>query len=276
MGVLADWQIKRANIVTPFEPGIKRPGKVSYGCSSYGYDVRIGHVFKVFTPAQQCSVIDPKKFDEKAFVTVDLTPHDGRHEWDENPNSGTYDQCIHCGAYMNVENKNLCTLRPPKADHCIIPPNSFALGESIEHFNIPRDVLCVVLGKSTYARCGIIVNVTPGEPEWRGKWTIEISNTTPLPAKIYAGEGIMQAMFFRTDGYRDIHARDIQFILKQLSGNAQISTDPPLPSRMSDEENEQWVASVMRSGTCEISYADKAGKYQDQKGIVIPKVDGVK
>src|SRR5579872_6452735 len=128
---------------------------VSYGTSSYGYDVRCAPEFKIFTNINS-TIVDPKRFDEKSFV--DMT-----------------------------------------ADVCIIPPNSFALARTVEYFRIPRNVLTVCLGKSTYARCGIIVNVTPFEPEWEGTATLEISNTTPLPAKIYANEGIAQVLFFESD-----------------------------------------------------------------------------
>jgi len=163
---------------------------VSYGLSSYGYDARIGTKFKVFSPplsdAKQ-RVIDPKAFSEDFVTAVDTKL------------AGT--------------------------DHVLIPPNSIALGETLEVFTIPRDVLAVCVGKSTYARCGIIVNVTPLEPEWSGRITMEISNTTPLPAKVYAGEGIAQILFFR--------AADV----------------------------------------CEVSYADKQGKYQNQSGLTLPWVD---
>jgi len=155
MGVLPDWQIQRDIKIEPFADATPRPGAISYGLSSYGYDVRVGRRFKVFTNAH-CAVVDPKHFDPASFVDIE-------------------------------------------ADHCLIPPNSFALAETVEFFEIPRDVIAVCMGKSTYARCGIIVNVTPLEPEWRGRITIEISNTTPLPAKIYAGEGIAQILFLRTD-----------------------------------------------------------------------------
>ena len=154
---------------------------VSYGLSSYGYDLRVANEFKVFTNVLN-SVVDPKRFDEKSFVTIETD------------------------------------------DVCIVPPNSFALARSVEYFRIPRDVLTICLGKSTYARCGIIVNVTPFEPEWEGQVTLEISNTTPLPAKIYANEGLAQVIFFR-------------------SGQ-----------------------------TCDVSYADRKGKYMNQKGITIPRM----
>jgi dCTP deaminase len=121
--------------------------------SSYGYDVRVGRRFKVFTNVH-CAVVDPKNFDSASFVDIE-------------------------------------------GDSCLIPPNSFALAETVEYLEIPRDVIAICVGKSTYARCGIIVNVTPLEPEWRGRITLEISNTTPLPAKIYAGEGIAQILFLR-------------------------------------------------------------------------------
>ncbi len=142
-------------MIEPFVDDQVRQGVISYGVSSYGYDVRVGDEFKVFTNVYN-TVVDPKNFDSKSFVDI-------------------------------------------KADVCIIPPNSFALASTIEYFRIPRDILTVCLGKSTYARCGIIVNVTPFEPEWEGHVTIEISNTTPLPAKIYANEGIAQVLFFQSD-----------------------------------------------------------------------------
>ena len=152
---------------------------VSYGTSSYGYDVRCANEFKIFTNINS-TIVDPKHFDEKSFVDF-------------------------------------------VGDVCIIPPNSFALARTVEYFRIPRDVLTICLGKSTYARCGIIVNVTPLEPEWEGHVTLEFSNTTPLPAKIYAGEGCAQMLFFE-----------------------------------SDED-------------CEVSYKDRAGKYQGQTGVTLPK-----
>lgn len=182
MGVLPDWMIERDIKIEPFADGSARPGVISYGVSSYGYDVRVGRKFKVFTNAR-CAVVDPKNFDPASFVDIE-------------------------------------------GDHCLIPPNSFALAETVEYLEIPRDILCVCLGKSTYARCGIIVNVTPLEPEWRGKVTIEISNTTPLPAKIYAGEGIAQILFYKAEA------------------------------------------------VCKVSYGDKRGKYQDQRGLTLPFVQG--
>lgn len=155
MSVLADWQIQESVKIDPIADGTYRPGVISYGVTSYGYDLRLGRTFKVFTNAH-CVVVDPKAFDAKSFVDIE-------------------------------------------ADECLIPPNSFALAETVEYLEIPRDVIGVCVGKSTYARVGIIVNVTPLEPEWRGKVTIEISNTTPLPAKVYAGEGIAQVLFLRAD-----------------------------------------------------------------------------
>ena len=167
-------------MIEPFEDRQVREGVVSFGLSSYGYDIRVADEFKVFTNINN-TLIDPKNFDPLSFVDV-------------------------------------------KSDTCIVPPNSFALARTIEYFRIPRDVLTVCLGKSTYARCGIIVNVTPFEPEWEGTATLEISNTTPLPAKIYANEGIAQVLFFK-----------------------------------GDEEPE-------------VSYKDKAGKYQGQVGVTLPKI----
>jgi dCTP deaminase len=190
MGVLCDSQIRELIRIEPFEEAVKRPGRISYGVSSYGYDVRVGPRFKIFTPTPRTggiTVVDPKHFSDDLFVEVD---------------------CREIGC-----------------DHVIIPPNSFALCETVEFIEVPRDVLVICVGKSTYARCGIIVNVTPLEPEWRGKVTLEISNTTPLPARIYADEGIAQFVFFRGEK------------------------------------------------TCDVSYADKGGKYQDQLGLTLPKVD---
>ena len=159
MAIKSDKWIRRMalehGMIEPFVDEQVRAGVVSYGLSSYGYDIRVADEFKVFTNVYN-TVVDPKKFDPKSFVDI-------------------------------------------KADLCIIPPNSFALARTIEYFRIPRDVLTVCLGKSTYARCGIIVNVTPFEPEWEGTVTLEISNTTPLPARIYANEGIAQVLFFQSD-----------------------------------------------------------------------------
>jgi len=170
----------KKGMIKPFVKKQVRKGVISYGVSSYGYDIRVANEFKIFTNINN-TVVDPKNFDPKSFVTI-------------------------------------------KADHCIIPPNSFALAKTVEYFKIPRDVLTVCVGKSTYARCGIIINVTPFEPEWEGYVTLEISNTTPLPAKIYANEGIAQVLFFRGDR------------------------------------------------PCGTSYADKKGKYQNQKGLVLAKL----
>ena len=142
-------------MIEPFVSNQVRDGKISYGLSSYGYDIRVSDEFKIFTNLNS-TTIDPKKFDSNSFIDY-------------------------------------------QGDVCVIPPNSFALARSVEYFRIPRDVLTICLGKSTYARCGIIVNVTPFEPEWEGYVTLEISNTTPLPAKIYGGEGIAQLLFFEGD-----------------------------------------------------------------------------
>ena len=160
-------------MIEPFEDRQVRSGVVSFGLSSYGYDIRVADEFKVFTNINT-TVIDPKKFDPRSFVDL-------------------------------------------KTDVCIVPPNSFALARTVEYFRIPRDVLTVCLGKSTYARCGIIVNVTPFEPEWEGTATLEISNTTPLPAKIYANEGIAQVLFFQSDEPCEVSYGDKQGkYLKQL------------------------------------------------------------
>ena len=171
-------------MIDPFEPTqIRREGAlriISYGTSSYGYDIRCADDFKVFTNINS-AIVDPKQFDQQSFVDV-------------------------------------------KAPVCIIPPNSFALARTVEYLRIPRNVLTLCLGKSTYARCGIIVNVTPLEPEWEGNVTLEFSNTTPLPAKIYANEGVAQVIF--------------------------IESDEP----------------------CEVSYKDRGGKYQGQRGVTPPKI----
>jgi dCTP deaminase len=168
MSIKSDRWIKQMalehGMIAPFEDRQVREGVVSYGLSSYGYDIRVADEFKVFTNINN-TLIDPKNFDPRSFVDL-------------------------------------------KAPTCIVPPNSFALARTIEYFKIPRNVLTICLGKSTYARCGIIVNVTPFEPEWEGTATLEISNTTPLPARIYANEGIAQVLFFESDevcqtSYRD-------------------------------------------------------------------------
>lgn len=198
MPVLCDTQIRELIGIEPFEDAARRPGRISYGVSSYGYDVRVGSRFKIFTPTTRSggiAVVDPKNFSDEFMVEVDVAAAGGRQP------VGAEDRFV------------------------IIPPNSFALCETIETFNIPRDVLVLCVGKSTYARCGLIVNVTPLEPEWRGKVTLEISNTTPLPAKVYANEGIAQMVFLKADR------------------------------------------------VCAVSYADKKGKYQDQVGLTLPKVD---
>ena len=173
MSIKSDKWIRRMaaqhGMIEPFEPGQLRVnasgGKmISYGTSSYGYDVRCADEFKVFTNVYSTTV-DPKNFDERSFVDI-------------------------------------------KSDVCIIPPNSFALARTVEYFRIPRKVLTICLGKSTYARCGIIVNVTPLEPEWEGHVTLEFSNTTPLPAKIYANEGVAQMLFLESDEECETSYRD--------------------------------------------------------------------
>jgi dCTP deaminase len=167
-------------MIEPFAERTQGGGIISYGLSSYGYDVRVAQEFKVFTNLQS-AIVDPKRFEETAFVDV-------------------------------------C------ADACVIPPNSFALARSVEYFRIPDDVLTLCVGKSTYARCGILVNVTPFEPGWEGTATLEISNTTPLPARIHANEGIAQILFLRG------------------------------------------------AEACETTYRARAGKYQGQRAITLPRV----
>jgi dCTP deaminase len=159
MGLQPDHWIRKMamqnRMIEPFADSQVHEGVISYGVSSYGYDIRVADEFKIFTNVYS-AVVDPKHFDPRSMIDY-------------------------------------------KGDVCVIPPNSFALGRTVEYFRIPRDVLTICLGKSTYARCGIIVNVTPFEPEWEGYVTLEISNTTPLPAKIYANEGIAQVLFFIAD-----------------------------------------------------------------------------
>ena len=159
MAIKSDKWIKKMSfendMIKPFEEKQVDKSLISYGLSSYGYDIRVSDEYKIFTNVNN-SLVDPKNFDSKSFVDF-------------------------------------------KGDVCIVPPNSFALARSVEYFKIPRNVLTICLGKSTYARCGIIVNVTPFEPEWEGYVTLEISNTTPLPAKIYSNEGLCQVLFFESD-----------------------------------------------------------------------------
>jgi dCTP deaminase len=182
MSIKPDRWIKRMarehRMIEPFVESQVRGSAISYGVSSYGYDIRVADEFKIFTNINN-TVIDPKSFDPRSFVDV-------------------------------------------KTDVCIVPPNSFALARTIEYFRIPRDVLTICLGKSTYARCGIIVNVTPFEPEWEGTVTLEISNTTPLPAKIYANEGIAQVLFFQSD-------EPCEMSYKDKKGKYQAQTGVTLP-----------------------------------------------
>jgi dCTP deaminase len=168
MSVKSDKWIRRMarehGMIEPFEDRQVREGVISYGLSSYGYDMRVAEEFRIFTNVNS-TIVDPKHFDAKSFVEF-------------------------------------------KGDVCIVPPNSFALARSVEFFRIPRNVLTLCVGKSTYARCGIIVNVTPFEPEWEGFVTLEISNTTPLPAKIYANEGLAQVVFFESDEQCEVSYKD--------------------------------------------------------------------
>jgi dCTP deaminase len=184
MPIMSDRWIRKMcreqRMIEPFEEKQVREGVISYGVSSYGYDIRIADEFKIFTNVNS-TIVDPKNMDPASMVDF-------------------------------------------KGPIAIIPPNSFALGRTVEYFRVPRNVLCTCVGKSTYARCGIITNVTPFEPEWEGYVTLEISNTTPLPAKIYSNEGIAQVLFFEGDEL------------------------------------------------CETSYKDKAGKYQAQQGITLPRL----
>jgi dCTP deaminase len=184
MGLKPDNWIKKMalehRMIEPFEEAQVRDGVISFGTSSYGYDIRVADEYKIFTNVFS-AVVDPKRFDPRSMVDF-------------------------------------------KGEVCVIPPNSFALARTVEYFRIPANVLTICLGKSTYARCGIIVNVTPFEPEWEGYVTLEISNTTPLPARIYSNEGIAQVLFFEGDA------------------------------------------------PCDVTYAQKKGKYQGQQTIVLPKL----
>ncbi|HZD09920.1 MAG TPA: dCTP deaminase [Candidatus Binatia bacterium] len=184
MGVKADSWIKRMalerKMIEPFVEHQVRHNVISYGLSSYGYDIRVTDEFKIFTNVHS-AIVDPKHFNSDSFIDF-------------------------------------------KGDVCVIPPNSFVLARTVEYFRIPRNVMTICLGKSTYARCGLIVNVTPFEPEWEGFVTLEISNTTPLPARIYANEGIAQVVFLEGDE------------------------------------------------VCDVSYADRKGKYQSQQNIVLPRI----
>ena len=170
----------KEKMISPFVEKLVARNKVSYGLSSYGYDIRVSDEYKVFTDVHNC-LVDPKNFRPKSFVDL-------------------------------------------KASCCIVPAHSFALARSVEYFRIPRNVIGLCIGKSTYARCGIVVNITPLEPEWEGHLTLEISNTTPLPAKIYSNEGIAQLVFIESDR------------------------------------------------VCEVSYRDRKGKYQSQRGVTLPRI----
>ncbi len=184
MGIKSDrWIRQKAleeGMISPFEERLVSTGKISYGLSSYGYDLRVSNKFKIFTNVHG-AIVDPKNFADQSFLDFE-------------------------------------------GDVCTVPPNSFALASSVEYFKIPDNVLAICLGKSTYARCGIIVNVTPFEPGWEGYVTLEISNTTPLPCRIYANEGLCQVLFFEGDE------------------------------------------------ACEVNYRSRAGKYQAQEGIVLPRI----
>ncbi len=182
MGLKPDHWIRRMaqehNMIEPYVDGLKREGVISYGLSSYGYDMRVANQYKVFTNVYN-EIVDPKNFSPQSFVDIE-------------------------------------------ADVCVIPPNSFALARSVEYFRIPRKVLCVCLGKSTYARAGLVVNVTPFEPEWEGFVTIEISNTTPLPARVYSNEGIAQVLFFEADEECETSYKD-----RKGKYQGQIGVTPP-------------------------------------------------
>jgi dCTP deaminase len=264
MGILADWQIQAASIITPFEPQRERLGILSFGCSSYGYDARVGYKFRVFSPIN-AKEIDPKNFDPKALVDVDLTP-DKPHDIVLDEFSENTFSCSMCGADVeHTREGEMC--KSSKPDHILIPPHSFALAETVEHFNIPRDCLALVVGKSTYARCGLVVNCTPLEPEWHGKVTVELSNTTPLPMWVYAGEGIMQVLFFRSDGYMAAQ----QMILESFARRLLVYGETLCGVSSGDPGG--TVEHIVGKGTCRVSYADKRGKYQGQVGLTLPIVE---
>jgi dCTP deaminase len=201
-GVLPDWAIREFITIRDFVDYDECPkGKISYGLTSGGYDLRVGYKFKVFTNAN-CAIVDPKDFDPSAFLSKDLTPV--RHNFVEEPEAcmgepesvdGFDGYCKACGRRINKDNAEPCESKSP-VPSILIPPNSFALAETIEHLSIPNNVMCLCIGKSTYARVGINLNFTPFEPGWRGIVTVEIINGTPLPVRIHAGEGIGQALFF--------------------------------------------------------------------------------
>jgi dCTP deaminase len=198
--VLPDWMIRKYVTITPFTDYDRCPkGVISYGLSSAGYDLRVGYKFKVFTNSE-CAIVDPKNMNSAVFRNFDITPHNNEHVWDgPDGHPEHWPHCVHCTQSKGVPNLNpFCSVRPPTPDHILIPPNCFALAETIEHLSIPRNIMTLCLGKSTYARCGINMNFTPFEPGWRGIVTVEIINSTPNPVKIYAGEGIGQAVFFFT------------------------------------------------------------------------------
>lgn len=201
-GPLPDWAIREFITIEDFVDYDECPKDVvSYGLTSAGYDLRVGYDFAVFTNAH-CATVDPKAMSEKSFIRQDLTPvHD--HHWGEVSGLGDhlpFQKCVVCGAVKGTPSEAKYQCPVTKADHCLIPPNCFALAASIEKLYIPRNVDCWCIGKSTYARCGINMNFTPFEPGWYGIVTVEIINATPLPVKIYAGEGIGQAQFFLMAG----------------------------------------------------------------------------
>lgn len=270
MGILPDYMIARDIKITDAQANERRPGKISYGLTSYGYDARCGYKWGVFSPIL-CKEIDPKAFDKNALVPIDLSPLCCEPVKSETGNMRRKVEyyCKHCRWIGTLEEtevaeNTVCPGRDQPPDHILIPPGGFALGETVERFWIPRDVLCVVVGKSTYARCGIFVNVTPGEPEWEGVWTVEITNPTPLPVRIYCNEGIMQCLFLKSAGC--VENRQAWFENKVINR---------LGWAWSEEEEKEMIEAI-RKGTCTISYADKKGKYQGQGGLTLPKVEGEK
>ena len=283
MGILPDWMIERDVKIEPFAPQQSRPGVISYGVTSYGYDARVGYKFQVFSPIN-AREIDPKNFDPNCMVAVDLTPR--QHQFGppvlpmtaHGPSAYYYRECEHCRLQVQASHPDFwpqpvqpCGDTP---NHNLIPPHGFILAETIETFTIPRDCLAVVLGKSTYARCGLIVNVTPLEPEWTGRVTIEISNTTPLPARVYCGEGIMQVLFLRTDGKAAAKFEAIENFMETEARGKVGGIGGGITGPGDWYRGYQILKAAEGVGTCRTSYADKKGKYQGATGIDVPKVVG--
>jgi dCTP deaminase len=261
MGVLSDRQIEAEVKIEPFDPGTRKPGTISSGLTSYGYDMRLGYKFGVFSPVHATEV-DPKNFDPRSLVTVDLSP--ACHAFEKTKNLTMRDPVTFtcAGCLLTLEKMEAvkaehrpCPARQDEVDPFLrIPPHSFVLAESLERFKVPRDTLGVVVGKSTYARCGLIVNCTPMEPEWEGVLTIELSNTTPLPLRVYPGEGIAQVFFIRSDERSEV----------VYDSTLRHFAEQGCTDEYSNLVNNKFEAS------CRVSYADRKGKYNNQAGLTLP------